>query len=54
MKRWLTQGFGRFLRHRAKHHFERRQLLDTLAVPPAAALGQALPTACYGGSRPSC
>ncbi len=50
MNRLLTQGFSSFLRRRrAKKHFERRPLLDTLVavparrpVPGAAALGQSL------------
>jgi len=49
MKPWLTQGFSSFLRRRrARRHFERRPLLDTLVVPPAAALGQALLAAAQG------
>jgi Mg2+-importing ATPase len=37
MNKLLTQGFSTFLRRRrAKAHFERRPLLDTLAASPAA------------------
>ena len=38
MKPFLTQGFSAFLRRRrAKRHFERRPMLDTLTASPAAA-----------------
>ena len=42
LSRALSQGFTQFLRRRrARRHFERRPLLDTLAVTPAAAPGAA-------------